>query len=63
MVSVVASDFGGVQGMYNQPLQTSEDDEDDSEMSLDHDDEDKPAYLHSGKLQIPNRDQLPAKME
>ena len=46
-----------VQVTYNQPLQTSDED-DECEVS----DDDSPVYFHSEKLQITNRDHLAAKM-
>ena len=54
-----------VQVNYNAPL-VKDVDEDDEEQWFDlHDDDDdevRPVYLHSGKLQIPNTDFLAAKM-
>ena len=48
---------------FNRPL-VIDADEDDKELCFDlHvDDDDSPVYLPSSKLQIPNRDQLAAKM-
>ena len=50
---------------YYRPLGRDVDEDDEHWFDLHHDEDDdddgSPVYLHSGKLQIPNRDQLAAK--